>query len=181
MKKNNAIVFGIFLVSICGLIFFGWRTLNAASSSSTDEQVVRLVEGQKFPSLTLTSRDGKEVQTTELSDGKMMVVMEWASWCPDCQQQLPIIQELYEQYGDRVTFVLMNLSDDRDPQEQVDNYIKEKGYTFPYYYDKDGQVKEKLGITSIPTTFLVDKTGNLLKTFDLVTPKEEFVKALGLD
>lgn len=174
MKTKNVIISILFILSLCGMIFFGWRALQQDSPQVQTTEILQLKEGEQFPTVDLLDLSGEVVSSSILSDGKPMLFMEWASWCPDCQSQLPIIQELYQEYGDKVSFVLSNLSDERDPREQAERYIQEKGYSFPYYFDQDGKVKDQLGISSIPTSYLIDKDGKVVEIFDVVTAKEDF-------
>lgn len=152
---------------------------SVSQSTSSDENNTALsLKGQQLPEFKMTTRDGKLVASSELYD-KPMLVFEWASWCPHCQKQLPIVQQMYEKYGDQIHFVLLNMSDpNRETKEKADQYIKEKGYTFPYYYDEDQGAADLLQVQTIPSMYLVTKQQQVKNVLVNHTTVENFSKEL---
>ncbi|KXT80552.1 TlpA family protein disulfide reductase [Streptococcus oralis] len=148
------------------------------STSSAEKNTALSLKGQQLPEFKMTTREGGVIASSELYD-KPMLVVEWASWCPDCQKQLPIVQKMYEKYGGQVHFVLLNMSDpDRETKENADRYIKEKGYTFPYYYDIDQSAADTLQVQTIPSMYLVDKKQEIKNVLISHTTSETFTKEL---
>ncbi|MCO6577627.1 TlpA family protein disulfide reductase, partial [Escherichia coli] len=96
-----------------------------ASSTSKPENSALELNAQQLPDFKLTSPDGRELSISSFSD-KPLLIVEWASWCPDCRNQLPIIQKMYEKYGNQVHFVLINLIEpDKETAETADRYISQ--------------------------------------------------------
>ena len=127
------------------------------STSSDENNTALSLKGQQLPEFKMTTQKGILIASSELYD-KPMLVVEWASWCPHCQKQLPIVQQMYEKYGDQIHFVLLNLNEPgKETKESADQYIKEKGYTFPYYYDEDQSAADLLQVQTIPSMYLVTK------------------------
>ncbi len=71
---------------------------------------------------------------------------------------MPHIQEAYEKYGDRVNFLMVNLTES-DDMDQMQEYLASEGYTFPVLLDEKGEVGDRYGVVSIPVTFAVDEQG----------------------
>ncbi len=115
---------------------------------------------------TLTDQFGK---THSLSDykGKTIFLNFWATWCPPCRAEMPDIQKLYETYdteGDDALIVLgvaaPDYGDEKD-EEGIKNFLKENGYTYPVLMDTDAELFSAYGIYSYPTTFMIDRDGNV--------------------
>lgn len=88
--------------------------------------------------------------------GKVVLVNFWATWCPPCVAEMPSMQELYEDYGDRVEFMFVA----RDDKEKVESFVLKKDYTFPVYFERSSPPSE-LRSNSLPTTYLIDRSGSI--------------------
>ena len=114
------------------------------------------------PDFTVTSTSGEQVSLSSMQ-GKPVVLNFWATWCGPCTGEMPHFQTLYEEYGGEVEFMLVNLTDGaQETQEDVLEFLEEKGYTFPVYYDTGLAAASVYGIYSIPTTFFISADGELL-------------------
>lgn len=98
-------------------------------------------------------------ETVSLEDhrGKVIFLNIWATWCPPCIAELPGIEALHEEMGDEVVFIL--LSQDRDFTTAV-NFMKRKEYDLPIY-TAAGPTPPTYQSRQIPTTYIIDKQGNL--------------------
>ena len=122
------------------------------------------------PDFTLVDQYG---ETHTLSDykGKTVFLNFWTTWCPPCQQEMPEIQELYESYGSNtgelIVLGVANPKSDDNPYgqdvslEEVTAFLETNGYTFPVVMDTTTDVLMTYGISAFPTTFMIDKDGNL--------------------
>lgn len=123
------------------------------------KQYISKTKNTTFKNALLTSNEGAQVQ---LSDYKFRpkVVVFWASWCPDCQKELPIIQRLYDKYQDKVDFFMVDIVDgERETLETSHQFLRNQGFTFPVYIDQDLQAFKFFDVKAIPTIFIVDKDG----------------------
>ena len=142
---------------------------NAPSSETAEEESTE-EEKIQAPDFTLVDQYG---ETHTLSDykGKTVFLNFWATWCPPCKGEMPDIQKLYEKYGsngeDLVVLGVANPKTDENPynqdgtQEEVEKFLTDNGYTFPVVMDTTGEIFSVYGIRSFPTTFMIDKDGNV--------------------
>jgi thiol-disulfide isomerase/thioredoxin len=93
--------------------------------------------------------------------GVPTVVNLWASWCPPCREELPLVQDLADLAGDRVTVVGVV---SRDGVPQADSFATDAGVTFPTAYDRDGVLLDELGLNVLPFTYFLDADGALVFT-----------------
>ena len=97
-----------------------------------------------------------------LSDfrGKPVVLNFWSSNCPPCLAEMPLFQSAWETYGDRVQFMIVNLTDGyNDTFASAMEVIQENGYTFPVFFDTASEGALAYGIYSIPMTYFIDERG----------------------
>lgn len=105
--------------------------------------------------------------------GKPTVYYAWASWCPDCQQELPILNTLKEKYADKVEFVGVAMISQKEPIENGKKYLKEHSLSLNYYADVDSSFQKYHKITEIPTLIFTDKDGKIIKKVSGVKTQAE--------
>ena len=115
---------------------------------------------------------GKKLTEKDFN-GKPTVYYAWASWCPDCQQELPILNTLKEKYADKVEFVGVAMISQKEPIENGKKYLKEHSLSLNYYSDVDSSFQKYHEITEIPTLIFVDKDGKIVKKTAGVLTHEE--------
>jgi thiol-disulfide isomerase/thioredoxin len=89
--------------------------------------------------------------------GDVIFINFWATWCPPCVAEMPGLQLLYNAYGEKVTFLFIA----RDKKEKVSNFITKKNYNLPVYFES-GFTPKTLYSAALPTTFIIDKKGNIV-------------------
>ena len=114
------------------------------------------------PEFTMADTEG---QTLTLAGfrGKPVLLNFWASWCGPCASEMPAIQSAYEQYGDQIQFVAVNMTGmGGETETSALSLIQQNNYTFPVYFDVDSSAAVAFGVTSIPQTYLIDAEGNII-------------------
>jgi thiol-disulfide isomerase/thioredoxin len=123
--------------------------------------------------LKFTAVDGREVDLAQLR-GKVVLVDFWATGCTPCVWELPRIKAAYDEFHAR-GFEVIGISCDTD-KERLNKFLKEKGISWPQYFDGlgigDSKLNVKFGIDGIPHMFLVDKKG--LLRFDNVRASDKY-------
>lgn len=122
------------------------------------------------PDFTLTDQSGKTHTLSEYK-GKTVFLNFWATWCGPCRQEMPHIQKIYEEYNknedDLVVLGVANPRTDSHPknsdvsEEEIKQFLEDNGYDYPVAMDTTGDVFSTYGISSFPTTFMIDKDGNV--------------------
>jgi len=126
-----------------------------STDKSTDDKVVA-------PDFTMTDKDGSEVKFSNFA-GKPIVLNFWASWCGPCQMEMPDFEEKYKEYGEEVQFVMVNMTDgSQETLQSATQFITEKGYTFPVYYDTKMEGAYFYSVYSLPMTYFIDADGNVV-------------------
>ena len=109
------------------------------------------------PDFTVLDWDGNEVKLSDYT-AKPIVLNFWANWCGPCQMEMPEFNAKYEGLGGEVTFLMVHVGADVDAGKEK---VTEGGYAFPVVFDKDSQAAAIYGVSAFPTSFFIDKEGNL--------------------
>ena len=113
------------------------------------------------PDFTVEDGDGNKVSLSDFI-GKPVIINFWATWCGPCQAEMPYFGAAWQEYGDEIEFLMVNLTDGfQDTVEGVKEFIEDAGYSFPVYYDTEYSGAQAYGVYSIPMTIMVDADGNL--------------------
>lgn len=126
----------------------------------------------KAPEFKLTTLDGKEVAAANLK-GKVVVVDFWATWCGPCVAEIPGYVALQKKYG-KDGLVIIGVSVDRGGPEKVKKFVEKHGMNYLVAMG-DGALAESFGgFDAIPTTFLIDRDGNIRHQKTGAMPHEQY-------
>jgi thiol-disulfide isomerase/thioredoxin len=114
----------------------------------------------RWPSVSVIDSSGAEINTDDLLTGNTLVVSLWSTWCVPCRRELPQLQEFAAKHND-VSVVAVNLGDKLD---SVAAYAQEIGLTMPVVIDTEGRISSALGVTSVPSTLVIDSSGKVIAT-----------------
>ncbi|NLK98498.1 MAG: redoxin domain-containing protein [Epulopiscium sp.] len=181
---------GVILVLIGIMTFTGWinsisgylNSFNFPGNTQTTEQQESVNEPteasdeQKNETLspaidfTLVDQYGNEHTLSDYK-GKVVFLNFWATWCPPCQKEMPDIEAMYQEYNqnqeDVIFLGVANPKSENNPntreleKEGVIEFLEENNLTFPVVFDETGEVFNEYAISALPTTFMIDKNGNI--------------------
>lgn len=122
------------------------------------------------PNFTANTLDGKKVSLNDLK-GKVVMINFWASWCGPCRQEMPLLEDIYNDYK-KAGFVLLGVNLDEDVDEAQD-FLKGLTVSFPVPLDPKGKVAEMYKNEAMPSSYFVDKNGQLAHLHKGYRPGEE--------
>jgi thiol-disulfide isomerase/thioredoxin len=159
----------LYAIAFAVVIYFAAapETLTAQNAAVSPELAAAFARAeiqtlkQKVPiedfSLPLVS--GKTQSLAALA-GKVVFLNFWATWCPPCREEMPSMEKLYQRFkSEGLEFFAVDI---QEGKKEVEAFIKERGFTFPVALDAEGSAAATYGIRSIPTTFIIDKSGNII-------------------
>ncbi len=110
------------------------------------------------PDFTLKSASGENLRLSELR-GEVVMINFWASWCGPCRQEMPLLEELYNQYSPMgFTIVGVNVEEDSSKAREM---LKDIPVNFPVVFDNKSTVSRLYDVVAMPSTVLVDRDGNI--------------------
>lgn len=117
------------------------------------------------PDFTLADQYGN-IHTLSDYKGKTVFLNFWATWCPPCRAEMPEIQEIYEAYGENTSdVVVLGIAGPNYGQEgsaeDIAAFLSDNGYSYPVVMDEGGLMAYSYGVGAYPTTFMIDKDGNI--------------------
>ncbi|MBI1821483.1 MAG: TlpA family protein disulfide reductase [Nitrospirae bacterium] len=95
---------------------------------------------------------------------KVVLVNFWATWCAPCRAEMPSMEELYRHFN-RKDFEILAVSSDEDGLRSVKPFQEEYQFTFPILIDETLQINDLYGVSSIPTSIIVDRNGIITNRF----------------
>lgn len=122
-----------------------------------------LAPGETAPDFELKTLDG---ETVKLSDyqGKKVILNFWATWCPPCKAEMPLMENYYDKaQKENVEILAVNLTTEDRGIDKVEAFVKANHLSFPIPLDKEGDVGSVYQAVTIPTSYIIDAQGRVQK------------------
>jgi thiol-disulfide isomerase/thioredoxin len=118
------------------------------------------IEGQEAPGFALENVEGNEMVALAQHQGDVVLLDFWATWCPPCKKQMPVIQTIHEDASLEGVKILSINTDERSPQRRsmVRDFLQSSGYTFETLLDT-GKTQSDYGVRSIPALVVIGPDG----------------------
>lgn len=128
-------------------------------SIGCSEEKSRLVNGQPAPAFTLERLEKGSLGFPRNLNGKVTAIRFWADWCPFCESEMQAMEPVYQIYRDQGLVILaINVRQDR---KTAQDFVSKLDISYEVLLDTDGAVARKYGVIGLPTTFMIDRNGNL--------------------
>lgn len=160
----------IFILAICIFFILSFTNCQAQPKKTTEQNESTsseqtTTEGKTLaPDFTLKDLSGNEVGPASFR-GKVLVIDFWATWCPPCREAIPHLISMKQKYGDQ-GFEVLGVSMDKGPDalSTVKTFAQEQGVNYPIVIGNQTIANSYGGISGIPTFFIVDKNGYIIKS-----------------
>jgi thiol-disulfide isomerase/thioredoxin len=166
-KINLFLVLTIVLIFTTGITDFCY-----AESNTPDKKITK--KGKKLPKFSLKSAiTGKTVRANDF-EGKILLINFFATWCPPCRMEIPSLIELQRHYKPK-GFSVIGMSVDQGGPRIVKRMGKRMGVNYPFLMANSKLTRDFGGVVGIPVSFLVDRQGYVVKSYNGYIEHEVFV------
>lgn len=180
MKQTSLLFLALFIVS-CSQ-HNNQQNTSQSQLSGTQYQdnvsLVRTVEkknSNQAPDFVWYDSTGKQISFSDVAKGKPVLLNFWATWCGPCIKEMPDLVALSEEYAAKGALVIgISVDRDSDVLTLVSDFVKEKKVRYPIVIDNGDLETAFGGLRGIPTTFYIDKNGNIVKKLVGLQSKERF-------
>lgn len=168
-------------ISIAAMIFV---TSCVTSGGSAEPAREYITEGMQVPEFTLSGSEGRTFRSSDDFAGKTTLLVFFASWCPQCQAELPAIDATWQAVQDDPQYDVIAVSRGgaSGKYEQsaaiLEEYWSTHGLSMPWFLDADRRVFDKFASADIPRAYIVVASGTVV--WRAVTPKLDAVRYLEL-
>ncbi len=162
MKKTKivAVLVALLFVGLLAAAAFFYQDLTAQYDQPAAQPPAD-TEKPTAPDFTVEDMEGNPVSLSDFA-GQPVVLNFWASWCGPCKSEMPAFQQAWETYGDRVQFLMVNLTDNsQETLASAKAFLADSTYTFPVYFDTALEGGMAYGVTGIPATYFINTAGQV--------------------
>lgn len=137
--------------------------VETAWAKSPSQQTIKAVPAKVAPQFTLDDLDQNPRSLDEFR-GKVVAINFWATWCPPCREELPSMQRVFSEYEGQGFIILgVNVGEEWDV---VAPFLDPLGLEFPILFDMDSGVLSQWAAYGLPTTYILDRDGNITHRID---------------
>lgn len=175
------------ILSITSLLFLGAIFLSCSESADASDKGAKVLEigsvqkssTSQAPDFTF-SIDGQETNFREYTKGKLVFLNFWGTWCPPCRAEIPDIIEMQKELEEKGFVVLgVALEKNRNPNQAkqgVRKFMDSQGINYHNFIGNGDIVNAYGGIQGVPSTFIIDREGNIAQKIVGMRSKEQFME-----
>ena len=149
------------VIAILWLLLLAGVVFAQPAESELGHQLNPVKEPVPAPDFTLRDMDDRAYSIRDLR-GSVVMLNFWATWCPPCRHEMPSLEALYRKFSGEA-FTVIGINEWEDP-DLVFAYMGDLSVfpTFPIVYDRDGDVSVAYGVKGLPTTYLLNRNGDIV-------------------
>ncbi len=148
-------IFTLVILSISAIWIISSRVTVA---ETTNGKIPAPRQGFLAPDFNAQTLDGDQVSLSDYR-GRPVLVNLWASWCPPCKAEMPGLENIYQTYQDQGLTVLAVNATNQDTLQGARTFVQNNGLTFPILIDIDGTISQIYELSSLPSSFFIDRSG----------------------
>ena len=156
-SPEKTLMFGALLIVGLFLVVWGISMMMGGNDNGGGAEAANTapVVGSYAPNFTAKTLDGKNITLRDYR-GKPLLLNFWATWCPPCRAEMPLLQQYYSKHQNDYNMLAVNAA---EPPAQVQAFIQQQGFTFTVVLDPQQAIVSKYRIQGFPTTFFIDADG----------------------
>ena len=152
-NKFNIVIVMVLVVVISAMIFF--LSKQASTNTPIEQTDTKISE-----TITFNKLGGGTIKLSDYVNEKPVILNFWASWCPYCQKNMPILNQLYEKYKHEIEVIGVNME---ETEQTAQNFIKNYSINFPIVLDSNGKITDEFGVLYTNTHVLIGLDGSVVK------------------
>lgn len=161
VKPQFQISLIIVAMVIAALLSYGILKMNVPPP----ENMTTAKAGQSQPEVVFFDRTDAPMALADFK-GEVLLVNLWATWCTPCVAELPTLDRLQGKLKDK-KFRVLAISMDRSSVPDILGFLKDKKIEqLDFFWDKEREIASKWKYTGIPVSFLIDRSGNIVETYN---------------
>jgi thiol-disulfide isomerase/thioredoxin len=168
--EKGAIMSRLLVLAVCLLIMLSLVACREQTKKPNEPKEITpnappsTEEKTLAPDFTLKDLSGTDVGPASFR-GKVLIIDFWATWCPPCRKAIPHLISMKQKYGDQGFEVLgVSMDEGPDAATSVKNFAQQQGVNYPMVIGNQDIANSYGGINGIPTFFIIDKNGYIIKS-----------------
>lgn len=127
---------------------------------TSKDKVKVLAEGDKAPDFELVDLEGNKHRLSDYK-GEGVFLNFWGTWCPPCKKEMPYMEDMYKEFEAKGVHILtVNVG---EPKTKIEIFRDDMALSFPMLWDKNKSVMDLYNIKPLPTTFLINPDGKIIR------------------
>ena len=164
--RRTVVIVAVSVPVLALLAILAWASITSGPARGglavNDDTIELSVDAEAAPEFNLSQVGGGEISLEQLL-GRVVMLDFWASWCPPCRDEAPVLAQIYGEYRDKgVEFIGVNLWDNAGDAEL---FLQQEGHQYPNGIDEEGKIAISYGVRGIPEKFFIDRDGLIVRKF----------------
>lgn len=127
--------------------------------------------GDTMPEFSIETLDGQAIKSNEIRGEESLMLIFWATWCPNCKKEIPLLNSLFSEFSPKgMRFLGINVGVN-DSVTKVKRYAEKYKINYPLTFDEGSKLTRRFNVQGTPTIIIIDRQGTV-QYRDAVVPEE---------